>query len=304
MGNEIKNMIEKQNSKQDWDLRVTLLGTGVPTPVMERFGPSTLVEAGGEALLFDAGRGALQRLFQLQPPLKEVRAIFLTHLHSDHIVGLPDLWLTGWLQGRPTVPLRVWGPRGTQEMMNHLDQAFNFDIRIRLYDDRPPPQGIVVLPEDISEGVVYQHNGIKVTAFEVDHFPIQPAFGYRIDYAGRTVIISGDTRYSENLISHSQGADILVHEVIVADMLRQNSLKNADLMERVIAHHTTPEQAGEIFTRVLPRLAVFTHIIPVTATANDVVPPTRKTYSGPLEVGEDLMVINIGDEITVQRSES
>ncbi len=283
------------------NIRVTLLGTGAPTPVMDRFGPSVLVEAGGETLLFDAGRGALQRLNQLRPPLKEVRTVFLTHLHSDHIVGLPDLWLTGWLNGRPEVPMRIWGPRGTREMMEHLDQAFQFDIRIRLYDDRPPPQGIVVLAEDIAEGVIFEHNEVEVTAFEVDHFPIQPAFGYRIDYAGHSVVLSGDTRFSEHLIKYAHGADIIIQEVIVADLFRARSTSDSKLVERVIAHHTTPEQAGEIFTRVQPRLAVFTHIIPVTAKAEEIIPPTRKTYSGPLEVGEDLMVIDIGDKITIQR---
>lgn len=204
-------------------IRVTLLGTGVPTPVMERFGPSTLVEAGGQTLLFDAGRGALQRLFQLQPPIKEVRNIFLTHLHSDHLVGLPDLWLTGWLDGRPTRPLRVWGPRGTQAMMGHLEQAFQYDIRIRLYDDRTPPEGVVVIAEDISEGVIYERDGLKVTAIEVDHAPIYPAFGYRVDYAGHSVVISGDTRFSENLISKAQGADVIIHEVIADDLLRSHA---------------------------------------------------------------------------------
>jgi ribonuclease Z len=294
-------MANKKRAPGKNDIRLTLLGTGVPTPVMERFGPSTLVEAGGDTLLFDAGRGALLRLFQLRCPLQEVRSIFLTHLHSDHIVGLPDLWLTGWLHGRPEVPLRIWGPYGTREMMAYLDKAFQFDIRIRLYDDRPPPQGVIVLAEDITEGVVYEHNGVKVTAIEVDHSPISPAFGYRLDYAGRAVVISGDTRFSEHLISCARGADVVVHEVIVADMLRASALKNPEAMERVIAHHTTAEQAGEIFTRLHPKLAVFTHIIPATATAKEVIPPTRKTYHGPLKVGEDLMVIDIGDEVTVRR---
>jgi ribonuclease Z len=283
------------------DIRVTLLGTGVPTPVMERFGPSTLVEAGAEKLVFDAGRGVLQRLFQLKIPLKEVRALFLTHLHSDHVVGIPDLWLTGWLVGRPEVPLRVWGPMGTKTLMAHLEQAYQFDIRIRLYDDRPPPQGVVVLAEEITEGVVYEHNGVKVTAFEVDHSPIKPAFGYRIDYAGRAVVLSGDTRFSEHLIQWAQGVDVLVHEVIAADLFRARPHGNPERTERIITHHTTAEQAGVVFARVQPKLAVYSHIGPVTATANDLLPPTRKTYAGPLEVGEDLMVIEIGDTVTVRR---
>jgi ribonuclease Z len=216
------------------------------------------------------------------------------------VVGLPDLWLTGWLMGKPEVPLRIWGPRGTTAMMTHLDQAFQFDIRIRLYADRPPPQGVILLAEEITEGVVYAHNGVKVTAFEVDHYPIQPAFGYRIDYAGRSVVLSGDTRFNENLIRFAQGVDVVVHEVIAADLQRARA-SDPERAERVITHHTTPEQAGEVFTRVKPKLAVYTHIGPVTATANDLLPPTRKTYAGPVEVGEDLMVIEIGDALTVRR---
>jgi ribonuclease Z len=281
------------------DIRVTLLGTGTPSPVIDRFGPCTLVEAGGETLLFDAGRGALIRLFQLQPPVRQVRTLFLTHLHSDHLVGLPDLWLTGWLNGRPETPFRVWGPRGTKDMMAHLDQAFQFDIRIRLYDDRTPPEGVVVLAEDIAEGVVYENNNVKVTAFEVDHTPVQPAFGYRVDYAGRSVVISGDTRFNENLIRYAQGTDVLLHEVAVPDLMRAPG--NPEIMNRVIAHHTTPAQAGEVFSKVQPRLAVFTHILPTNALAKDMLPAVSKTYSGRVEAGEDLMVINVGDEVTVQR---
>jgi ribonuclease Z len=294
-------MAKEKKSRNNDNIRVTLLGTGVPTPVMERFGPSTLVEAGGETLLFDAGRGVIQRLFQLQVSLKQLRAVFLTHLHSDHIVGLPDLWLTGWLTGRPEKPLSVWGPRGTKAMMEYLDLAFQYDIRIRLYDDRTPPEGVVVLAEDITEGVVYESNGVKVTAIEVDHAPISPAFGYRIDYAGRAVVLSGDTRFSEHFIKCAQGADVVVHEVIAADLMRSRSGRNPASIEPVIAHHTTPEQAGEVFSAVQPKLAVYTHIIPVTATEKDLIPPTRKTYAGPLEMGEDLMVIDIGNRVTVHR---
>jgi ribonuclease Z len=112
------------------NLKVTLLGTGSPRPVMERFGPGILVEAGQEKLLFDCGRGATQRIYQLKVPFAEVTALFLTHLHSDHIVGIPDFYLTGWIFGRRT-PLRVWGPAGTTEMMSHLEQAYQFDIHIR-----------------------------------------------------------------------------------------------------------------------------------------------------------------------------
>lgn len=279
--------------------RVTLLGTGAPPPVLDRFGPSTLVEVGGEKFLFDAGRGAMQRLFQFKIPSAEITALFLTHLHSDHVVGFPDLWLTGWLGhswGGRKVPLRVWGPQGTKEMMSHLEKAFQFDIRIRSHY---PREGVAIVAEDFAEGVVYEKNGVKVTAFEVDHGRVKPAFGYRIDYAGRSVVLSGDTRFNENLIRFSQGADLLVHEVAAST---EELLRTSDIARIIAANHTTPEEAGEVFARVKPKLAVYSHIllfggVPVT----ELITLTRKTYSGPLEVGEDLMGIEVGEKVRVHR---
>ncbi|MEP0822355.1 MAG: MBL fold metallo-hydrolase [Ignavibacterium sp.] len=291
-----------QNLLQAQAIKVTLLGTGCPPPVMNRFGPSILVEAGEQKLLFDAGRGALQRLTQLNVRWGEVQALFLTHLHSDHVVGFPDLWLTGWLRvgsGR-NLPLHVFGPRGTARMMSHLEQAYEFDIRIRLYDDRVPPDGVVILAEDIKEGVVYDTGAVKVTAFEVDHSPIKPAFGYRIDYAGRAVVLSGDTRVSENLIRYAQGVDVLVHEVADLELLLQSGLP-LERAKNIVAHHVTPEQAGEVFSRTKPKLAVYSHIAPPTAQERDLIPQTRKTYAGPLELGEDLMVIEVGESISIRR---
>jgi ribonuclease Z len=286
---------------QQQGIRVTLLGTGCPPPVMNRFGPSTLVEAGDQKLLFDAGRGALQRLTQLKVRWQDVQGIFLTHLHSDHVVGFPDLWLTGWLiaPGR-TVPLQVWGPSGTSNMMSHLKQAYEYDIRIRLSNDRPAPDGVVLLVKEISEGIVYNEGGVKVTAFEVDHAPVKPAFGYRIDYAGHSVVLSGDTRVSENLIRYAQGVDVLVHEVFVPETIQRLGL-SPERAKNIIAYHTTPEQAGQVFARVKPKLAVYSHICLPAATDQDLLPPTLKTYAGPLEVGEDLTVIEVGEKIEVRK---
>lgn len=285
---------------QGQQVTVTLLGTGSPAPVMNRFGPSTLVEAGGRKFLFDAGRGALQRLTQVKVGWRDVEGVFFTHLHSDHVVGFPDLWLCGWLTTQRDPPLHVWGPRGTRSMMSHLERAYEFDIRIRLYDDRASPDGVVILAEDVTEGVVYEKGGVKITAFDVDHAPVKPAFGYRIDYAGRSVVLSGDTRLSENLIRHAEGVDLLVHEVAAAETFRRAGAP-PEMAKRIMAHHTTPEQAGEVFSRTRPKLAVYSHVVRPSATEQDVIVPTRKTYSGPLELGEDLMVIEVDDKITVRR---
>jgi ribonuclease Z len=266
---------------------------------MERFGPSILVEAGQEKLLFDCGRGALQRLYQLK--IEQVDGLFLTHLHSDHIVGIPDLWLTSWVMGR-SVPLRIWGPAGTQLMMSYLQQAYSFDIHMRRdVDQNLPPHGVEIDVQDIHQGVVYQHGDVKVTAFEVDHGQVKPAFGYRIDYAGHSVVLSGDTRYSENLIRFAQGTDVLIHEVLDPEAYRNlaNSYTPAQRAQ-VLAHHTTPDEAGKVFTKVAPKLAVYSHIVPPDVP--DLVPHTRKTYAGPLEVGEDLMIIEIGEQILVHRT--
>jgi ribonuclease Z len=288
-------------------LKVSLLGTGSPIPVMGRFGPSTLVEAGPEKLLIDCGRGATLRLWQLGIPLGSVTAVFLTHLHSDHTVGIPDLWLTGWLGlpfGQRSGPFRVWGPSGTKELMASLGKAYGTDIKFRIAEGMSD-EGVAITAQEITQGVVYERNGVKVTAFEVDHASAKPAFGYRIDYGGHSVVLSGDTRLSENLIRFAKGADLLVHEVASA---RAELLKKSQLSRTIVGLHTTPEEAGTVFTRVKPRLAVYSHVVLITTdpeftppTIPEVLSWTRKTYDGPLEMGEDLMTVEIGTEITIHR---
>lgn len=281
-------------------LKVVLLGTGAgPLVNLQQYGASTLVEAGGQRLLFDCGRGATMRLAQAGVPIGSITRVFLTHLHSDHVVQLPDLLLAGWSAGRRVVPLTVWGPAGTSAMMDHMQQAFDFDIRTRRdVDEHFPAAGITVVSHDITaDGVVFAENGLTVTAFLVDHGVVQPAFGYRVDYRGRSVVLSGDTRVSENLISHARGADVLIHEAIDPEALRARvDHPSAATMDAIIAHHTTPEQAGTVFRRVAPRLAVYSHA-PNTAR---VIAQTRTTYTGPLQGPEDLLTILIGAEIRVE----
>lgn len=291
-------------------LRVTLLGTGTPMPRADRLGPSTLVEAGPEKLLFDCGRGCAIRLLERGAPFRGVR-VFLTHLHSDHVTGLPDLWLTGWL-GVPAFhagnaagnrsPLWVRGPAGTNQLMAGLRQAFGADITMRSGQEHLPPLAADVA--DIEPGVVFNNAGVRVTAFEVDHGEfLKPAFGYRVDYQGRSVVISGDTRYSENLVKHAMGADVIVHEVAMSSAALANSQGARD----ILALHTSPQDAGRIFAATKPRLAVYTHFVvaggvgAAAPTTADFLAATRETYSGPLEAGEDLMSVTIGDTIAIER---
>lgn len=287
------------------EFRVTLLGTGSPAPVMRRFGPGVLVEAGGKKLLIDSGRGTTQRLLQVGVPLGQVDALFVTHLHSDHIVGIPDLWLTGWLQvpyaGRKG-PFRVYGPKGTNELMQGLVKAYAWDIGARIADQQLPPEAIRPEVTEFTHGVVYDEGGVKVTAFEVDHGDLlKPAVGFRVDYAGRSVTVSGDTRFSENLIKHATGTDLLVHQVAA---VRDELLKNP-VFQVILAHHTKPEEAGTVFTRTKPRLAVFYHFVLLgnlgnpPVTEKDVFDQARSTYAGPLLIGEDLMAFRLDRDAVV-----
>jgi ribonuclease Z len=280
----------------------------VPTPRPDRFGPSTLVQAGDQTLLIDAGRGATIRLYQLGVPMGRVDALLLTHYHSDHTVGIPDFWLTGWLQshfGQRTAPLRVIGPTGAKSLMSNLEKAYAADIEIRIADEKLSSRGVALAVEEFAaDGVVYAKGGVKVTAFEVDHGDvIKPAYGYRIDYAGRVVVISGDTRYNENVVKYGAGADLLIHEVAIA----RPELMSEAFIQRIMAHHTTAREAGLVFSRTAPKLAAYTHLVFLAsekippATLADLVAETRQTYGGPLEIGEDLMSFDIGEAVVVRR---
>jgi ribonuclease Z len=288
--------------------KVTLLGTSTPNPLADRFGPSTLVEAGNEKLIFDCGRGATIRLWQLRIPLGTVK-LFITHLHSDHTVGIPDLWLTGFSPlpyGRRNAPFAVYGPKGTAEMMSYLEKAYAADIENRReFIPNFSPQQAAIVAKDIEEGVVYDQNTMRVTAFKVKHANLKDAFGFRVDYRGHAVVISGDMAPNENFIKYAQGADVVIHEVGVA---RPELLdKDAGVRHMLATHHSSPEDAARDFARIKPKLAVYTHYtrprrddIP-EVSIEEIISRTRAIYSGPLEAGEDLMSISIGESVTVKR---
>lgn len=290
------------------DFVVTLLGTGVPDPRIDRFGSSTLVQAGGLNLVFDAGRGAMQRIDQLGIVPADIDHIFLTHFHSDHTIGLPDLWLTPWLppQGRRERPLAITGPVGTLKLTRGLTEAYSDDHRIRIADAGLDPAGVEWdVTEYDKDGVVYEKDGVTVTAFENFHGKyLQPSYGYRIDYEGRSVVISGDTTPDENVVNYSTGVDLLIHEVAMADP----KIMDRAPIRIILAHHTSPAQVGEIFSRARPEMAAFTHFVflgqgPGRPDADAVMAEARAVYDGPMVAGEDLMAFVIDDTVEIIRPE-
>ena len=291
-------------------MRVTLLGTGSPVPSITRFSQSTLVEAGDLKFLIDAGRGASIRLNQAGVRLSDIDAVFITHFHHDHISGLADLLITSWVAapfGGRQIPLEVYGPQGILEVTNGLKAAYRRDNEIRIADEKIPREGAEYdVTEYLSNGVVFDRNGVKVTAFEVNHGElIKPAYGYRVNFGGRSMLISGDTKYDERIISEANGVDVLIHEVAIAtpELIRQYPL-----LVNVFEHHTYPEEAGKIFSAVKPKLAVYSHIIlpsisgGAPVTVDDLITQTRTSYQGPLLVGDDLTVIDIADEVTFRKN--
>lgn len=282
------------------DFEVILVGTGTPPPLMHRFGPATLVRVNGKSFLIDAGRGATQNLWRKKIPFGKLTSVLLTHLHSDHVVGIPDLWLTGWLRGpygRRDVPFAISGPKGTKNMMDHLQKAYAWDVDTRVTDQKMSREAAGVDAKEIEAGVIYDADGVKITAFDTDHGDlIKPTLGYRFDYDGRSVVVSGDTKYSENLIKHSKGVDLLVHSIGAA---KKELLEAAPIWKLILDHHIEPEDAGRVFAATKPRLAVYTHVVSLTNGKIKPVGPktlierTRTTYKGPLIVGKDLMSITV-----------
>jgi len=285
-------------------IKVTLVGTGGPEYFPDRLGISTLVEANGLKLLFDAGRGTGQGLYESRVNPSDIRVIFLTHLHSDHIEGLAELWMTPWfLLGRDH-GIELYGPEGSREMVRGMRQMFAHDLAKRV-NKFNRIENLDVAMHTLGVGIVFNQNGVKVTAFPVEHADGNPAFGFRIDYAGHSVVLSGDTTVNDNVVKYGTGADLIVHNVIAFS----DRLSKLPEMQGVLAKLTTPEQAANVFSRSSPKLAVYSHIVtkdlPAKEVAALIVNRTRVAgYEGPLVVGKDRTVITIGESVRVAEPQS
>lgn len=289
-------------------MKITMLGTGTPQPDICKFGTSTLIEAGGRRVLLDCGRGAVSRLSQIGISVGSIDAVLISHFHSDHYAGLPDVVMTGAIPapgGNRKARLRVIGPEGVDEMAEGLWSFAAADRKIRVADSEIDPDMHRIDASVIDEGTVFDEDGLRIIAFEVDHGDhVKPAFGFRVEYGGRVFVHSHDTRLCHNLILHAKGADVLVHEVAMA---RSETLQKDAHARTVLEHHITPVEVGEVFSRVRPKLAVLTHLVlkgPDAPSIEELLEEVGGTYDGPVFVARDLTVIRFGASISIYSGET
>lgn len=281
-------------SQADETFRVTLIGTGVPPVDPNRMGSAVLVEAGKHKLLFDVGRGASINIKRHGLNLASVTRVFLTHLHGDHVTGLPDFWLSSYHRnnGKRAEPLPITGPVGVAYMVSNLEVAYRDVMKSWLSYAKP---GFDVT-EISAEGAVFEEDDLRVTAFKVNH-GTDPAYGYKIDYKGRSTVISGDTGYSENLIQYSKGTDLLIHGIFDFEPTDSNEITiSKATLERLKVVHTVPEDAAKVFNAVAPKMAVAYHLSPALDSER-LNKKITGIYSGVFIIGEDLMTFEIGDGV-------
>jgi ribonuclease BN (tRNA processing enzyme) len=269
---------------------VVLLGTGMPRPNPEASGPATAVVVGNRVFLFDAGPGVERQLSAAGLPINGVTALFITHLHSDHTLGYPDLIFTSWVMGRKK-PLQAYGPPGLQNMTDHLLAAYAEDIAVRIEGlEHQTPDGYRVNVHEIHPGVVYDTLGVRVRAFLVPHGNWQVSFAYRIDTKEKSIVISGDTRYDENLAGFASGADMLVHEVYSAARLKPEPRPGGeDWPKYMHEFHTSDVELGALAEKIEPKTLVLTHIIRMGASDEELIAGVRSGgFKGRIIVGRDL----------------
>jgi ribonuclease BN (tRNA processing enzyme) len=269
---------------------VITLGTGTPVPNPERSGPATAVVVGRRVFLFDAGSGVMRRMAAAGLPIDGMTAAFITHLHSDHTLGLPDLVLTSWVMGRST-PMRLHGPPGLRRMTDHLVAAWAEDTVVRVTGlERGRPGGYRVDVRETTGGVVYDSGGVTVTAIRVPHGEWEHAFAYRVDARGRSIVISGDTRPSEALERAASGVDVLIHEVYPATRVATENRPGGELWPRYLRDvHTSDEELGKLAAAAKPRLLLLTQVLFMGAGEQEVLDGVRRGgFTGRVTIAKDL----------------
>lgn len=307
-------------------LHVGICGSGSPLPDPTRAGPCLTVIAGDRVFVVDSGGGSTSNLLTMGVPMGEIEAVLLTHFHSDHIGDLGDLMMQRWVGAANTEPVTVYGPEGVARVVAGFNDAYRLDSSYRTAHHGvgiAPPLGAggraVTVPlgeAPDADTVVLDDEGLRITMFRVDHDPVHPAVGYRFDYAGRSVVISGDTAYSESVVEHAAGADLLLHEAlqpVLVNLIRNNAAEAgntnlAQIAEDILDYHTTPEDAARVAQQAGVDALVLYHIVPPApnrALYAAFLGDARDYYDGPLTVGEDGMWFSLPagetDEIIRQR---
>lgn len=269
-----------------------MLGSGTPNPDPETSGPAVAVVVNGTAYLVDAGAGVMRRAEQarrggvraLDPG--RIRVVFLTHLHSDHTIGLADVIHTGWIRERKG-PLQLYGPPGTSDMARHLTEAYRADIENRTTGLQPHSEnGWMVDTHEVTGGVVYRDSNVTVTAYETPHANWKHALGYRFDTRDRSIVISGDTHPSEAVVRACNGCDVLVHEAYAT---KGFLVRTPDWQKYHADAHTSGTELAGLATRAQPRLLVLYHVMLWgDASEEDLLAEVRKGFAGKVVVGKDL----------------
>ena len=270
--------------------RLIILGSGAPLPDPDRAGPAFAITYGTRVFLFDAGAGVMRRAAAAALPIDGFTTVFLTHLHSDHTLGLPDVIHTTWVMGR-SAPMPIIGPPGTQAMVGHLQAAWVEDIVIRTEGlERGRKGGHRVDVKETMGGVVYDSAGIRIRAVTVSHGSWNYAFAYRIDTPDRSIVLGGDTSPSTALEEASAGVDVLVHEVYPARRVAPENRPGGEFWPQYLREtHTSDEELGAIAARARPKQLILTHVLRMGGTMDEVVAGVRRGgFGGRLVVAKDL----------------
>ena len=270
--------------------QIVLLGTGTPYPDPHASGPATAVVVGKRVFLFDAGVNVMRQINAAGLSLTGPEATFITHLHSDHTLGYPDLILTSWITRRRKA-LEVFGPPGLRRMTNHLLAAYSEDIEIRTRGlEREVASYLRVNVHEIQPAVIYEKEGVRVTAIRVPHGSWKNAFAYRVDTPDRSILISGDTAPSKALTAAAKDIDVLVHEVYLSTNLKPEDRPGGELWAQYMREfHTSERELGEIAAKANCKTLLLTHIIRFGGTDEQLVSGIRAGgYVGRIVVGKDL----------------